>query len=159
VAAGRKAVREFDAEALQDAGHAPRAQFPLQLVDSLADRARAELLVEPADDRVEDLVQDAERVQLAGGQGGRTAVLAGARLVHPRDQPARGADVGRDDTPVETEERAVEPVPRPGGAGNVELPHHRQGCHAVASAVSFRRAAWTCSIERRRSSRPEGSNS
>ena len=113
--------------------------------------ARHDPGVVPLDQAVEDLVEDADRDQLAGGDGGRSGRPSGGAVgVDSVGGLAGGRHVARCRT------RRARRSRRPGRGGGARRarggsPASGEGCHA--------RAATTCSTARRRCSRPAGSNS
>src|SRR4051812_40639151 len=73
---------------------------------------------------MEDLVEDAERVEPARANGRRSARVAGcARCVDPCREPSRACDVGDEDAPAQPEQRPRQVVTLAGRSGDVELPH------------------------------------
>ena len=92
-------------------------------------------------------MDEAEGRDLAGGDG-RGACLA--RLVHPVRQATDAGQVRDHEVAARSEQRPVHAIPSARFALDVER------AHQVATG---RRAADAWSMARRRSSRPEGSNS
>src|SRR6185503_13181560 len=123
------------------------------------------------DEQVADLVEEAERADVAGGDAGR---LWRPGLVHPLGEGADRREIGDRQVATEPEQRVVDAVALAGGPADVEVArtvegpvrgavHRRRmaraGWRRQTAETSRGRSAATCSIARRRSSRPAGSNS
>jgi len=108
---GLGAVGELRLEAGEDAAQPPAADLLLELGDGIAQRAGTEAPVVPVDDVMEDLVEDPDRAELAGGDRRRARRLTkGTRLVHPGGEPARTGEIGDEDAAPKTEQCLAEAV-------------------------------------------------
>ena len=115
------------------------------------------------DQEVTDLMQQPERPDLAGRHAGR---LGRPLLVHALGERPDGIQIGDRDVAADAEQGVVDAVALAGGPSDVEIApgdHRRRmaraGWHRQPAGASAGRSAATCSIARRRSSRPAGSNS
>ena len=164
----RSTTRELLAKAVEQA-LGVRSEIRLQAGQRGGHRAGLALRLVARDEQVADLVEQTQRADVTGLDR-RLVERPGA--VHPARQAAHARQVGDDQIAADAEQWAADAVSLARLAPDVEVAHQRSiarrsprdrvgrpASRRQAGVASVGRLAWTCSMARRSSSRPDGSKS